>query len=267
MNDIKSLMNLSGRNALIFGGAGHIGYTAAETLVELGCNVVLLDRHGDRCRDKVESLNQIREGSATFEICDLMNEVATRSVIRKIGEKLGYVNIVIHTPLYYEEEEYKGWVEDFEAQTSRTFERSLRLHLVSAFTVVQEARPFLKKQANSSVIFVSSHYGVVAPNMEIYKCTTMKNPAGYAAGKAGLQHFGKYLASILSPEIRVNCICPGGVYRNQPEVFVKNYSEKTLLGRMATETDLKGSFAFLASDLSSYVTGHDLIIDGGFTVC
>ena len=93
----------------------------------------------------------------------------------------------------------------------------------------------------------------------------MANPAGYAASKGGLLQLTRYLATLLAPRVRVNAISPGGVWRDQPEAFHQRYLARTPLGRMATEEDLKGAIAYLASDLSAYVTGHNLVVDGGWT--
>ena len=94
----------------------------------------------------------------------------------------------------------------------------------------------------------------------------MGNPAAYAAGKGGLLQLTRWLATVLAPDIRVNAISPGGVWRNQPEAFLKRYIERTPLKRMAAEEDIKGAVVYLASDMSSYVTGQNLMVDGGFTV-
>jgi NAD(P)-dependent dehydrogenase (short-subunit alcohol dehydrogenase family) len=93
----------------------------------------------------------------------------------------------------------------------------------------------------------------------------MGNPAGYAASKGGLLQLTKYLATALAPAVRVNALSPGGVTRGQPRPFQQRYVERTPLRRMAVEEDLKGAFAYLAGDLSAYVTGHNLVVDGGWT--
>ena len=116
------------------------------------------------------------------------------------------------------------------------------------------------------MINVGSIYGMVGPDMRLYEGTTMGNPAAYAASKGGLLQFTRWLATILAPEVRVNSITPGGVWRNQPEAFHERYKARTPLRRMAHEEDFKGAVAYLASDLSSYVTGHNLLVDGGWTV-
>ena len=118
---------------------------------------------------------------------------------------------------------------------------------------------------HGSVIFFSSIYGLVGPDMRLYEDTDMASPAGYPASKGGLLQLARYLATVLAPRIRVNTISPGGVWRNQPEAFHQRYVYRTPLGRMATEEDLKGAVAYLASDLSAYVTGQNLGVDGGWT--
>jgi len=101
--------------------------------------------------------------------------------------------------------------------------------------------------------------------MSLYEGTKMANPAGYNASKGGLLQLTRYLATIMAPKIRVNAISPGGVWRNQPESFKRRYEKRTPLRRMACEEDMKGAVAYLAGDLSAYVTGHNLVVDGGWT--
>ena len=106
---------------------------------------------------------------------------------------------------------------------------------------------------------------MVGPDLRIYEGTGMGNAAAYAASKGGLLQLTRWLATTLAPRVRVNAITPGGVWRQQPEAFRKRYIDRTPLGRMATEEDFKGAVAYLASDLSRYVTGQNLVVDGGWT--
>ena len=122
-----------------------------------------------------------------------------------------------------------------------------------------------RKLVSGAVILFASTYGMVGPDMRLYAGTPMANPAGYSASKGGLLQLMRYFATLLAPRIRVNAISPGGVWRNQPELFLERYVARTPLGRMAAEGDLKGAVAYLASDLSAYVTGHNLVVDGGWT--
>jgi NAD(P)-dependent dehydrogenase (short-subunit alcohol dehydrogenase family) len=115
------------------------------------------------------------------------------------------------------------------------------------------------------VINIGSIYGLLGPDMRLYDGTEMGNPAYYAAAKGGIVQLTRYWATTLAPEVRVNCVAPGGVWRQQPDSFHERYKSRTPLRRMATEEDLKGAVAYLSSDLSAYVTGHILVVDGGWT--
>jgi NAD(P)-dependent dehydrogenase (short-subunit alcohol dehydrogenase family) len=115
------------------------------------------------------------------------------------------------------------------------------------------------------VILFSSIYGLVGPDLGLYAGTKMANPAGYGASKGGLVSLARHLATVLAPKVRVNAITPGGIERGQPASFRKRYKARAPLARMAVEEDLKGAVAYLAGDLSAYVTGHDLVVDGGWT--
>ena len=141
----------------------------------------------------------------------------------------------------------------------------MQVNLTSAFELSQQAAPHLGSGGHGSIIFISSIYGMVGPNNALYEGTTMGNPAAYGASKAGLLQLARYLATTLAPAVRVNAITPGGVWRNQAPEFVDRYVARTPLGRMAREEDFMGAVAFLASDLSSYVTGQNLVVDGGWT--
>ena len=124
----------------------------------------------------------------------------------------------------------------------------------------------MRKKNCSTIINVNSVYGSLAPDWDLYKGTEINDPAAYSTSKAGLLQLTHYLATTLSPEIRVNCFSIRGIKRNQPSKFVNRYINKTPIGRMAREEDFKGIVAFFASDLSKYMTGQNLIIDGGRSI-
>jgi NAD(P)-dependent dehydrogenase (short-subunit alcohol dehydrogenase family) len=113
---------------------------------------------------------------------------------------------------------------------------------------------------------MGSIYGMVGPKWDLYEGTSMGNPAAYGASKGGLLQLTRYLATTMAPSVRVNMITPGGIFREQPQAFVHRYEAGVPLGRMASEEDLKGAVAYLASDLSAYMTGQNLVVDGGWTV-
>lgn len=258
-------MALAGRSALVAGGAGHIGAAACETLVELGATVGVLDRDEAGCLDMAARLSQAWAGAAFSVPCNLSDEKLTREAVRKAVRQMGGLDILIHAAAYVGTTACPGWAVPLEQQTVEAWDAALRVNLTSAFVIVQEARDSLATSGKGSVIFIASTYGVMAPDMRLYEETSMGNPAGYGASKGGLLQLMRYLATILAPQVRVNAISPGGVWRNQPTVFTERYKARTPLGRMATEEDLKGAVAYLASDLSAYVTGHNLLVDGGWT--
>jgi len=261
MKTIAELMNLSGRKALITGGAGHIGRAAAETLAELGAQVVLMDLEIAACKAEAE---KIGHGAMAFA-CDLAQEHDSRRTIRTAIEQMDGLDILIHSAGYHGMSKTDGWAVPFEQQTLPAWEQAMRVNLNSAFVMSQEAQAAISSSGHGSIIFISSIYGVVAPDMSLYQGTKMANPAAYNASKGGLLQLMRFLASIMAPRVRVNAISPGGVWRNQPEIFRERYEKRTPLARMAIEEDIKGAVAYLAGDLSTYVTGHNLVVDGGWT--
>jgi len=266
MRRLAEMLNLSGRKALITGGAGHIGLAAGEAMVELGATVAILDVDKAGCEKRVQDLSQFRPGCAVAVPCDLKDEQATRGAVKELIRNLGGLDIVVHCAAYVGTTEMPGWAVPFEQQTVTAWDTAMRVNLTSAFVIVQEALEPLAMSGHGSVILFASTYGLVGPDMRLYTGTPVgRHPAGYSASKGGLLQLARYLATVLAPRVRVNAITPGGVWRDQPEVFQQRYVSRTPLERMAIEEDLKGAVAYLASDLSAYVTGHNLVVDGGWT--
>lgn len=259
--EISRMMSLEGRKCLITGGAGHIGRACVKTMQELGASVAIFDLPGG---DDAQ-LAQARKDDVAFICCDLAEEAQVRAGVNQAVETLSGLDILIHCAAFVGTSNLKGWSAPFEEQDASVFSRAMEVNLTSAFTLVQEATPALRESGKGSVILFSSIYGMVGPDFGLYEGTAMGNPAGYNASKGGIIQLTRYLSTALAPDVRVNAISPGGVERGQSEVFVKRYNARTPLKRMAVEEDMKGGVAFLASDMSAYVTGHNLVIDGGFT--
>lgn len=261
MRTIAKLMNLSERKALITGGAGHIGRAAAETLLELGAQVALVDLDANACKAEAK-----RMGHKTLAFpCDLGDEKCTRQTVRAATARMRGLDILIHCAAWGGATKASGWAVPFEEQSVAAWEMAMRVNLTAAFVMAQEAQSALASSGHGSIILFSSIYGMVGPDMSLYEGTKMANPAGYNASKGGLLQLTRYLATVMAPKVRVNAISPGGVWRNQPDVFRERYEKRTPLKRMATEEDIKGAVAYLAGDLSAYVTGHNLVVDGGWT--
>lgn len=265
MRSLKELSDLSGRRALITGGTGHVGMAAAETLAELGAVVAILDIDPAACQACTNTLNEEWPNCAMPLPCDLLDEKSTRFAVQRVVKELGGIEIIVHCAAFVGTTQYKGWAVSFEQQSVEAWDNALRVNLTSPFVLVQEAQNELEKTGKGSVILIASTYGLVGPDMRLYEGTRMANPAGYSASKGGLLQLTRYMATVLAPLVRVNAISPGGIWRNQPVVFRERYEDRTPLRRMGTEEDLKGAIAYLASDLSAYVTGHNLLVDGGWT--
>lgn len=266
MRQIKTLMDMSERKCLVTGGAGHIGLMASQTLVELGSDVTVLDLNQFDCDQSVSTILNPNQSHIYSIGCDLRSEQDTREAVRLAIDLMGGLDVLVHCAAYVGTTDAEGWAVPFQDQTVDAWDAAIRVNLTSVFTMVQEGMTALSVSGHGSIILFGSIYGLVGNDMRLYQDTEMESPAAYPASKGGIIQFARYLATFLAPNIRVNTISPGGVWRDQIETFHQRYLYRTPMGRMATEEDLKGAVAYLASDLSAYVTGHNLTVDGGWTV-
>ncbi len=262
--DIHTAMRLDGKSALILGGAGHVGATAAAVFAQLGAHVIVADIDKPRAESTAQAITNTYGNPCIALHVDLESEKSVRDLFTLVHQEHYGLDIVVHSAALVGTSPLEGWAVDFEMQSASTWRRAIEINLTSAFIVGQLSAPILGR-SNGSLIFVSSIYGLLGPDFSLYEGTELGAPAAYFAGKAGLAHLARYLAVALAPAVRVNSISPGGIERNQPSKFRERYARKTPLGRLATESDLAGAFAFLGSSLSSYVTGHDLVVDGGLS--
>jgi NAD(P)-dependent dehydrogenase (short-subunit alcohol dehydrogenase family) len=266
MTTIKELSNLKGRRALITGATGFLGKVMADTLAELGVDLILVDRPGS----DFDSLNADlvdRWGAKIKQYyCDLEQQAQRNELMNWMKNSDQGLNILINNAAFVGTSDLQGWGVPFEQQTVETWRRALEVNLTAIFDLSQGLTPLIKAAKGASIINIASIYGMYGPDWSLYEDTNMSNPAAYGASKGGLIQFTRWLATTIAPNVRVNAISPGGVFRNQPESFVRRYEAKTPLGRMATEDDFRGVVAYLASDLSKYVTGQNLAVDGGWGV-
>ena len=266
MTTIKELSDLHGRRALITGAAGVLGRVFAETLAELGADLVLVDLPGSDFRTLNEGLIERWGVKVENHICDLENQSQRVDLIRKLLESGLGLDVLINNAAFVGTSEMLGWAVPFGEQSVDTWRRALEVNLTAVFELCQGLSPLLKSSRNGCIVNIGSIYGLYGPDWSLYVGTNMSNPAAYAASKGGLIQLTHWLATTVSPEIRVNAISPGGIFRNQPEEFVKRYEARTPLNRMAREEDFRGAIAYLASDMSKYVTGVNLAVDGGWGV-
>lgn len=261
---LSELSRMDGRVSLIIGGAGHIGSVAASGLAELGSNIVIVDMRTDRVRAVADEIRRQHDVAVLEIVANLEEETEVRAIPTTVINHFGRLDVLVHLAAIVNPE-LGGWTTKFEDQSVTQWRRGIEINLTSAFLLAQGCVDHLRKSQNGSMIFFGSTYGIVGPDWSIYEGTDMGNAAGYAASKGGIIQLTRWLATTLAPEVRVNTLSPGGVYRDHLEVFRNAYATKTPLKRMAAEEDYKAGVAFLASDMSRYMTGHNLVIDGGWT--
>jgi NAD(P)-dependent dehydrogenase (short-subunit alcohol dehydrogenase family) len=263
---IKNLMNLKGQRAMVTGATGGLGTVIAETLAELGSDLILVDR------DKVEIEVLCSRLSDTFgvsiigSVCDLEQQDQREVLINGIVSDGQELNVLINNAAFVGTSNLTGWNAPFTEQSVETWRRALEVNLVAPFEMCRGMSQLMRVSQGANIINIASIYGQYGPDWRMYENTNMNNPAAYGASKAGLIQLTKWLSTTLAPDIRVNAISPGGVFTGQPNQFVDSYCSRTPLGRMADYGDFRGGVTFLATDLAEYVTGQVLNIDGGWGV-
>jgi NAD(P)-dependent dehydrogenase (short-subunit alcohol dehydrogenase family) len=260
-----NLFSLKNKRALVTGAAGHIGRAISNALASYGADLVLVDINQETLESLADELRdtcqvEILPKSVNLEDPDSVNQLS-----QSLLDELDNLEVLVHCAALVGTSDLKGWVCEFKDQSEETWMKAIQVNLTSIFQISRDLTPLLSKSDKSSIITVSSIYGVVGPDMRIYGDSAMGNPAAYAASKAGLIQYTKWLSTVLAPNVRANSISLGGIFRGQSEDFLQRYCDKTPLGRMGTEEDVVGAVVYLASDASSYVTGQNLMIDGGWT--
>ncbi len=265
MKTVQDLISLRGRVAAVTGGAGQIGRAICATLAELGAAVVVVDRHPEASRGVADELNREYD-VPTFDLpTDLTVEPDLRRICPQVVDRFDRLDILIHCAAFVGDSDLKGWSTSYDQQNADAWRQALELNLTAPFLLTQSCSDVLARSGRGVVIHIASIYGMLGPDLRLYEGTEMGNPAAYAASKGGLLQHTRWLSTVLAPRIRVNAISPGGIRRNQPESFQQQYVQRTPLQRLGAEEDLKGAVAYLASDLSSYVTGQNLVVDGGWS--
>ncbi|MGH9396682.1 MAG: SDR family oxidoreductase [Terriglobia bacterium] len=265
MPTLWDLFDLTDQVAIVTGGAGRLGSQICEGLAEAGAHVVVASRSLERCQQKAQDLNAQHPKALALPLDATVPESWQR-LTQAVMAKFGRIDILVNNA-------YSGSLRSFEEMTLEEFESAAHGALSSVFLGSQAVAPAMKARRKGAMVNIASIYGMVSPDHRIYGQTGFNSPCNYGAAKAGIIQLTRWLATYLGGGgIRVNCISPGGFYneklREAPDyedVFVKNYSHKTPLGRMGGETDLKGAAVFLASSASEYITGHNLVVDGGWT--
>jgi len=262
---LAELSSLRGRVALVTGGAGHLGAVLGDALAEAGAAVAIADVAEDRSSKVAEQLGRDRDVPTLALAVDLTRDTDVQRIPEAVLDRLGRLDILINCAALVGTSDLRGWIGPFEQQSVDTWRRALEINLTAPFALTQACAPALRAHGCGSVVNIGSIYGSVGPDLRLYDGTSMGNPAAYAASKGGLLQLTRWLATVLAPAIRVNAVSIGGIKRGQPPEFVERYCQRAPLGRMASEEDVKSAVAYLAADSSAYVTGQNLIVDGGFT--
>lgn len=252
---LADLWDLRGRTCVITGGGGYIGRAMTAVYRKAGARIIQLDLAFDR----------EAEDGVIQRLCDLSDPVALEATLLHLLETEPTIDVLVHNAAFVGTAAGTGWSSSFETQSFDLFRKALDINLAVPFYITQKLAPALRASGRGSVIMVGSIYGVVGPDWSLYEDTGIGNPAGYAASKGGLMQLTRWLATTLGPDIRVNAFSPGGVERGQDPAFQKRYIARTPLARMASPDDFQGVALFLASDMSAYVTGQVIGVDGGWT--
>jgi NAD(P)-dependent dehydrogenase (short-subunit alcohol dehydrogenase family) len=271
---IQDKFDLEGRVAVVTGGAGLLGAEFCKTLAEAGAAVVVADLNQDAADRIARGLAEAGYAATTFDL-DVTRIESTRELVAVTLERFGRLDILVNSaaldPKFDPEAAAKGIAPGaFEDYPLDQWNAALNVNLTGLFLVTQACvKPMLEQGKKGSIINICSTYGLNGPDQRIYVkdgARVAYKPVYYTTTKAGVMGFTKYLAAYYAgTEIRINALTPGGVYNNHEEYFVENYSAKTILGRMAQKDEMNGALLFLASDASSYMTGSNLIVDGGWT--
>ncbi len=263
---VKILKNLfSNKTYLVTGSTGYIGSYISNELNLNRVNLILLDQNENKLIDQKKKLKKYSNKIKIYK-CDFTNEQERFDVIKKIKIENKVIDCILNNAALVGDSNLKGWNEKLDKQSIDTWNKSLEVNLTSVFHICKELKGLLKRGKNPNIINFSSIYGVIAPDFNLYKSLKINNPAAYSVSKSGLIHLTKWLASSLAPKIRVNSISLGGIKRKQSKIFQKRYNQTTLLKRMCTEEDVMGAVIYLSSDLSKYVTGSNLVLDGGKSI-
>jgi NAD(P)-dependent dehydrogenase (short-subunit alcohol dehydrogenase family) len=253
--------SLKGKIALVTAGAGPLfGRSISTALAEAGATVVTASRSKETNEQFAAEMHQAGHDVHGL-VFDLEDVASIDALHGEIQSRFGRLDVLVNSALARD-----GHVGSLEEQTPETWQHAARGDFAGLFRHCQRAVTIMKQQAGGSIINVASIYGVVSNDPGLYHGTPMVQPPTYNFMKAGMIHFTRYLACYYGRHgIRVNCLSPGGYFNQQPQPFVERYCDRVPLGRMMGHGDLQGAVVFLASDAAAYVTGANLIVDGGWT--
>lgn len=271
-DDFPQQWSLLDKTAVVTGATGILGRRFCAGLAEFGANVVVTDLDQAQTDELAQTL-QKQHGVKTLGVaCDVSSEKSVIQMVKKVTDQFGEIH-VLHNNAAGKSDDLDQFFAPFEQYSLDQWRRIMAVNIDGMFLVAREVGRQMTQQAKGgSIIQTASIYGVVAPDQRIYAGShylgrQINTPAVYSASKAAVIGLTRYLATYWADKnIRVNALSPGGVESGQNEAFMRNYSARVPLGRMAQADEMVGALIFLASDVSSYVTGQNFIVDGGLSV-
>ena len=268
---ISKLFDIKNRNIVITGSSGLLGSQYANILSASGANVILVDLDSIKNKKLERSLRKKYRTKARSYITDISNlqevKKLAKNVLRDFKKIDGLVNNAAYTTKGAKEKSDDAFG-SFENFPIKIWQKSIDINLTGVYFCSQAIGKIMVKQGKGVIVNIASNYGLVGADQRIYGKSGLNLPISYAATKGAVVNLTRYLAAYWSgTSIRVNTLSPGGVIDTtyQDKKFIKKYSERTILGRMAKKNEYNGAMLFLISDASSYMTGANLIVDGGWT--
>ncbi len=267
MSHTANLFNLKGRTAIITGGAGLLGVKHAEAIAEMGGIPILVDLPSDRLHEAAERISYDFNVRACGLAADITRKEEVLQAVNTAFERFGEIDILINNAaLTAKERAMEGLYAPFEDYPLELWLKALEVNLTGTFLVTQAVGKIMRSQRSGVVVNIASDVGMISPDHRIYQDMSFNTPIAYATTKAAILNFTRYLATYWAQyNIRVNSLSPAGVHDNQDPEFVRRLSNLIPMGRMADKDEYKGAIIFLVSDASSFMTGANLIIDGGRT--
>lgn len=263
---ISELLDLTGRVAMITGGAQNLGLDMAEALGEAGADLVITSRELDKAQASATGLAEHTGARVLPLALDITDTTSVEAAFARVVEEYGRLDVLVNNAGGARLSEDSGVTVD--ERSPDDFDYVVRLNIVGTFRCCREAVRIMKRQQSGCIINVGSISGMVGRDRWVYEGSEdmVPNMSDYTAAKGGIIAYTRDLAAENGKHgIRANCISPGGFERGQPEEFIRRYNSHVMLGRMGRDgVDLKGAVVYLASDAAAYVTAHNLVVDGGF---
>lgn len=259
----NNLFDLTGKIALVTGGAGLLGPEHAIALATHGAKVYLADINEEKCNEKVKSLENECITPIKLDVTDKEN---WQEVVSKIVSTEKSLDILVNNAGYTNSTKTSAFDKTFENFSLDDWNSIMNVNLTGTFLGCQAVANQMKKQKKGSIINMASLYGVVSPNHKMYPGTGIVQPVAYTVSKHGVVGLTKYAATWLAESgVRVNSITPGGIFDGHDGLFLERFKNLNPIGRMSNKNELRGAVVYLASEASSHVVGHNLVVDGGWT--